>query len=110
MTAGAASAEPSDDLNRACVRQRFQVLPVQPPCEHLFGGNLDQHRPLSLLLSDSRPLRRSLGQELVDGVGCPRDAGGPMGEVWRDAGIHHADINPAPASRAEENPQNSKDS
>jgi len=33
-----------------------------------------------------------------------------MGEVWRDAGIHHADINPAPASRAEENPQNSKDS
>ncbi len=39
-----------------------------------------------------------------------RDAGVPMGEVWRDAGIHHADINPAPASRAEENPQNSKDS
>ncbi len=33
-----------------------------------------------------------------------------MEEVWRDAGIHHADINPAPASRAEENPQNSKDS
>ena len=57
-------------------------------------------------------LRHSLGR-------APRQAGGPGGESevegkrsggsWQVAGVHSADINPAPALHAEEEPQDSND-